>query len=82
MHRLMVFLPIQCVLATDDRGRDGGRLKPLTTFLSLMHINVQESPPVYCHFHFGPWTLNFVYGPNLCYISFDFVRLGPSIAIN
>ena len=33
-------------------------------------------------FNFGPLTFNFVYGPDFCYISFDLVRLDPSIAIN
>ena len=37
---------------------------------------------VFCTFHFGPLTFNFVFGPDFCYISFDLVRLGPPILIN
>ena len=69
-------------LSSDGRGRGGGRLKSLQPFLSLLHVKVQESPPVIMLFHFGPCTFNFVYGPDFCYISFELVGLGPSIEIN
>ena len=82
MRRRFVLLPVRCIFSSDGRGRGGGRLKPLQPFLSLLHIKVQESPPVFMLFHFGPCTFNFVYGPDFCYISFDLVRLGPSIEIN
>ena len=80
-HRL-VFLPVKRVLSSDGRGCGGGRLKPLQPFLSLLHVKVQESPPVLMLFHFSPYTFNFVYDPYFCYISFDLVRLGLSIEIN
>ena len=75
-------IPMRRVLAMDGREHGGGRLKPLATFLSQLHVNVQESPSIFCHFHIGPWTLNFVYGLDFCYISFDLVWLGISIEIN
>ena len=50
--------------------------------LSLLHVNVQESPPSMWTFHFGPPTFNFVFGPHFSYISFDFIRLDPPIWIN
>ena len=50
--------------------------------LSLLHVKVRESPPVLLLLHFGPYTFNFVFDPDFCYIRFDLVRLGPSIAIN
>ena len=78
----LVFLPVRRVLSSDGRGSDSGRLKPLQSFLSLLHVKVQESPPVLMFFHFGPCTPNFVYGPDFCYINFDLVRLGLSIEIN
>ena len=72
------------VSLSDVRGRVGGRLKSRQLFLSLLHVKVkvQESPPVCMLFHFGPCNFNFVYGIDFCYISFDLVRLGPSIEIN
>ena len=79
MRRRVVVLPRWCVSPPHVRGRGGGRLKPPATFLSLLHVNVQESPPYILTLHFGPSTLNFVFGPHFCYISFDFVRLGPPI---
>ena len=63
-------------------GRGGGRLKSGELFLSLLHVKVQESPPVLMLFHYGPCTFNFVYGLDFCYISFDLVQLGPSIEMN
>ena len=79
MRLRLVFLPVRRVLASDVRGRCRGRLKP---FLSLLHVKVQESPPSLMPFFFGPCTFNFLYGPYFCYISFNLVRLGPSIEIN
>ena len=76
---LLVVLPVRRVCPHGVRGRGGGRLKPAATFLSLLHVNVQESPPYIWTLHFGPSTFNFVFGPHFCYISFDFVRLGPPI---
>ena len=82
MRRRVGFLLVWRVFENDGRGRGDGRLKPLATFLSLLHVKVQESPPILVPFHFSPWTLNFVYDPDFCYISFDLIRLGPSIEIN
>ena len=82
MRLRIVFLPMRHVSTTDVCVRGGGQCKPLATFLSLLHVKVQESPPVFVTFHFGPWTFNFVFGPDFCYIRFDLVRLGPSIEIN
>ena len=79
---LLVFLPVRHVLSHGGRGRGCGRLKPISPFLSLMHVKVQKRPLVLVSFHFGPLTFNFVYGPDFCYISFGLVRLGHSIAIN
>ena len=76
---LMVFLPVWRVLSQGGRGRGGARLKPVSPLLSLLHVKVQKRPPVFVAFHFDPLTFNFIYGPDLCYISFDLVRLGPSI---
>uniref|UniRef100_A0A6N2K2W6 Uncharacterized protein n=1 Tax=Salix viminalis TaxID=40686 RepID=A0A6N2K2W6_SALVM len=45
MRRHVVFLLVRHVLASNGRGRGGGRLKPLQPFLSLMHVKVQASPP-------------------------------------
>ena len=78
----LVFLPVRRVSVSEVRGRGGGRLKSPLLFLSLLHVKVQESPPVCMLFHFGPFTFNLFYGPDFCYISFDLVRLGPSIEIN
>ena len=82
MRIRIVFLPVRPVSTNDVRVRGGGRCKPLATFLSLLHVKVHESPLVFVTFHFGPWTFNFVFGPDFCYRSFDLVRLGPSIEIN
>ena len=78
----LVFLPVRRVFPHGGRGRGGGRLKPVVPFLSLLHVKVQKSPSGFVYFHFGPLTFNCVYGPYFSYLSFDFVRLGPSIAIN
>ena len=80
MRRRLAFLPVRRVSLSDVRGRGGGRLNPRNLFLYLLHVKVQESPQVLMLFHFVPF--NFVYGPDFCYISFDLVRLGPSIVIN
>ena len=82
MRLRLVFFQVRHVSPSDVRGRGGGRLKPLQPFLSLMHVKVQESPPVLMPFHFGPCSFNFVYGPDFRYINFDLVRLGPSIKFN
>ena len=82
MRRRVVFLPRWRVSPKIVRGRGGGRLKPSATFLSLLHVNVQESPPLFVTFHFGHSTLNLFFGHDFCYISFDLVRLGPPILIN
>ena len=82
MRRRVVFLPGRRVLAPKGRGHGGGRLKPVHPFLSLLHVQVQESPPVLSSLHFGPYSFNFIYDHDLCYISLDFVRLSPSIEIN
>ena len=67
----MVFLSVQRVLSKDGRGRGGGRLNPLATFLPLLDVKMQKTPPSFLLFHFGPLTFNFVFGPDFCYISFD-----------
>ena len=82
MRLRVFFLSRWLVLPKRVRGRGGGRLKPAATFLSLLHVNVQESPPYIWTLHFGPSTFNFVFGPHFCYISFDFIRLGPPIGID
>ena len=63
-----------------DAAEAGWSRRP--RFLSLLHVNVQESPPFIFPLHFDPYTFNFVFGPNFCYISFNFVRLGPPISID
>ena len=51
---LMGFLPRWRVFSSDVGGRGGGRLNPAEPFLSLLRVQLQESPPS-CHmFHFGP----------------------------
>ena len=78
----LVFLPVRRIFPHGGRGRGGGRLNSVAPFLSLLHVKVQKSPPGFVYFHFGPLTFNCVYEPDFSYISFDFLRLGPSIAIN
>ena len=73
MRRRMIILPVQLVSLSDVRGRGGGRLKPRQLFLSLLHVKVQESPPVLLLLHFGHCSFNFIFGPDFCYISFDLV---------
>ena len=75
MRRRLVLLPVRRALSSDIRGRGGDRLKPLQPLLSLLHVKVQESPPVLILFHCGPCNFNFVYGPDFCYINFDLIRL-------
>ena len=62
MRCYVVFLPVRRVSSSDVRVRVGGRLKPFVPFLSLLHTNVQLSPPGLLTFHFGPWTFNFLFG--------------------
>ena len=69
----LVFLPLRRVFAHGRRGHGDGRLNPVSSFLSLLHVKVQQSPPILVEFHFIPFTFNCVYGPDLCYISFNFV---------
>ena len=63
-----------------DAAKAGWSRRP--RLLSLLHVNVQESPPFIFTLHFGPSTLNCVFCPNFWYISFDFVRLSPPISID
>ena len=78
----MCLLPRRRVASSDIRGHGGGRVKLVATFLSLLHVQLQERPPR-CHmFHFGPCSSNFVCFPDFWYISFDFVRLDPLIGID
>ena len=63
-HLRLVFLPVQRVLSSDGSGREGGRLKPLQSFLSLLHVKVQGSPRFVVTFNFGPWTFNFGFAPD------------------
>jgi len=81
MRRRVIFLPQWRVATKTARGRGGGWLKPPATFLSLLRVNVQESPPCYLTLHFGPFTFNFIFAPHFCYKSFDFVQLGPPIEV-
>lgn len=81
MRRRLVVLPVRRVYHSDVRGSVFGRLKPLQAFLSLLHVKVQESPPVCMMFHLGPWSFNFIYAPYFDYWSFDLVQLGPWIEI-
>ena len=82
MRRRVIFLPWWCVSPPQVRGRGGGRLKLLATFLSLLHVKVQENPPLFVTFHFGSSSFNFVFGPDFYHRSFDLVRLGPPILID
>ena len=79
---LMSFLPRWRVWSSDVGGRSGGRLKPEAPFLSLLRVQLQESPPSCNMFHFGPSISNFISFPDFWYISFDFVQLGPPIGID
>ena len=82
VHLRVVFLYTRSVLPKTGRGRASGRLKRMATFLSLLHVQVQESPPYLPTFHFSPLLFNFISGPDFLYISFDLVRLGPPIGID
>ena len=82
LSSLSMNLPVWRVWSHGGRGCGGGRLKLVSPFLSLLLVKVQERPLVLLPFHFVPFTLNFVYGPDFCYISFDLVQLGPLIEIN
>ena len=50
--------------------------------LSLLHVKVQESPPIYATFYFSPLTFDFCFSLDFGCISFDLVRLGPPISID
>ena len=78
---LMSFLPRWRVWSSDVGGRVGGRLKPVTPFLSLLRVQLQKSPPSCNMFHFGPSISNFISFPDFWYISFDFIQLGPPIGM-
>ena len=54
MRLLMVFLPRRRVSLSDVCGSGGGRLKSAATFLSLLQVQLQESPRSLQMFHFGP----------------------------
>ena len=82
MRLIVVFPLLWRVSPTNVCGCGGGWLKPPNMFLSLLRVNVQDSPPLFVTFHFGPSTFNLFLGPDFCYISFDLVRLGPPILIN
>ena len=82
MRLRLGLLSVRLVLASDVRVLYRGRLKPRQPFLSLLHVKVQESPPIFMPSHFGLCTFNFDDGPEFCYITFDLVRMGPSIGIN
>ena len=81
MRLLMGVLPRRRVSSSDVGGRGGGRLNPVTPFLSLLRVQLQESPPSWNMFHFGPYSSNFIFVPDFWYISFDFFQLGPPIGI-
>ena len=76
MRRRVVFLPGRRVLAPNSRGRGVGRLKPVHPFLSLLHVEVQESPPVLSPLHFDPYSFNFIYGPDFLLYKFGFYSIG------
>ena len=82
MRLLMGFLPRQRVASSDVCGSGGGRLNPVATFLSLLQVQLQESPPSCYMFHFSPYSSNFVCFPDFWYRSFDFIQLGPPIGID
>ena len=54
MRRLMGFLPRWRVFSSDVGGRGCGRLNPAEPFLSLLRVQLQESPPSWHMLHFGP----------------------------
>ena len=72
----LVFLPVRRVFHQGGCGRGGGRLKPVHPFLSLLHVKVQESPPILCLLHFGPWGFNFIYDADFWYMRFLFSSIG------
>ena len=82
MRLLMGFLPRRRISSQDVCGSDGGRFNPVATFLSLLRVQLQESPPSSFMFHFGPQSSNFICFPYFWYITFDFSQLGPPIAID
>ena len=82
MRLRVVVIPRWRVASNNVRGRGGSSVKRLPTFLSLLHVQVQESPPYLHPFHFSPLSFNFVSGPDFKYISFDFVQWGPPIGID
>ena len=43
---LLVFLSVRRVFSHGGRVLGSGRLKPVSPFLSLLHVKVQRSPPV------------------------------------
>ena len=71
MRLLMVFLPRRHVSSSDVCGSGDDRLKSAATFLSLLQVQLQESPHSLKMFHFDPWSSNFVCFPYFRYISFD-----------
>ena len=82
MRLFMGFLPRRRVASSDVRGSEDGRVKPAETFVSLLQVQLQESPPSLQMFHFSPYSSNFICFPDFWYISFDFVRLGSPIGID
>ena len=54
MCLLMVFLPRRHVSSSDVCGSGSDRLKAAATFLSLLQVQLQESPCSLQMFHFGP----------------------------
>ena len=82
MRLRVVVIPRWRVASNNVRGRGGNRLKRLATFLSLLHVQVQESPPSLLLFPFGTWGFNFVLFLDFWYINFVFLQLGPLIGID
>ena len=64
MCRPLVVLPRRHVSPYDVRKCVGGRLKPVTEFPSLLHVQVQERPPSCIYFHFNPCSFNFIFWPD------------------
>ena len=54
MRLFMGFLPRRRVASSDVRGSEDGRVKPAETFVSLLQVQLQESPPSWHVLHFGP----------------------------